>query len=286
MGERILDLVNLIERELKIIRNKDERIDNIISQLENLRDIINDLGDQNTFPKEMPRPIAGDWNPQERAGKIILSINDILYSEVPKINLGKVIEVNLSGENRYEVSPISENEIITILKFFEDNELPNLLTLRIDDRPNANEFLKKLFGSTETKKTLYSLSIISVINSFPLEMPRPFGHEWNSRLIEGEELSKDTIECIYNHFNEYPYLIRAEPINGCYRTKMGIQDELVAPLNINMTTDRMGTYLPWFMGDYRDGIRVSKDKKFKCYYRNRWEASVDIPLYIKINVSN
>jgi hypothetical protein len=259
MGERILDLVNLIERELEIIRSKDDRIDNIISQLENLREIINDLGDQNTS------------RPQERAGKITLSINDILYGEVPKVNLGKVIEVNLSGENRYEISPISENDIITILKFFEDNELPNLLTLRIDDRPNTNEILKRLFGSTETKKTLYSLSEISAINS---------------NLKEGEELSKDTIECIFNHFNDYPYLIRAEPINGCYRTKMGIQDELVAPLNINMTTSGFGTYLPWFMGDYRDGIRVSKDKKFKCYYRNRWDASVDIPLYIKINVSN
>jgi hypothetical protein len=252
MGERLLNLVNLIDNELQIIRDKDAKIDEIISQLENLREIINDLGDQNS---------------QNRARKITLSISDILYGQVPEVDLGKVIEVNLSGENRYEASSISENDIVTILKFFQNNELSNLETLRINDISNANEILKRIFASTETKKTLYSLSEISAINS------------------KGEELSKDTIECIFNHFNDYPYLIRTEPINGCYRTKQGIQEELVAPLNVNMSTSGMGTYLPWFMGDYRDGMRVSTDKRFKCYYRNRWDAHVDIPLYIKIHVS-
>lgn len=252
MNERLLDAVDLIEKELQIIRNKDDRIEDILIQLENLREIITNIRVK---------------NPIEKAERITLDINDIVYGNVPKKNLSKVVEINLSQN---EVSPISEEDVETISKFFQDNELPNLVTLRIDGRPNAKDIIKRIFGSTETKKTLYSLSEISVINS---------------KLKEEEELSRDTIECILNHFKDYSYLIRPEQQYGAYRTKQGIIEELVAPLMIYMNTVGMGTYLPWFMGDYRDGKRVLVDKKIKCHYLE-WDTSADVSLYINIKVSN
>jgi len=249
MSNRLLDAFDLVERELKIIRHKNNKIEDFICKLENIREIVNELA----------------TNPNTKK-QITLSLCDIL-SGVPKEDLSDVIEINLSTAG-IKVS-ISEDEIISILNFFQENELPNLERLSINDISNANDILNRIFSSTETKKTLYSLSIISA----------------NSNVEKEEELSRDTIESIFNHFKDYPYLIRHEQQYGAYRTPIGIIEAPVAPLTIFMSTTGIGTYLPWFAGEYRDGKKVSIDKKIKCYYREWQDTSDEVRLYMKIQVS-
>lgn len=214
---------------------------------------------------------SDDESADDRSRQVTLGIGDIV-SGVPKEHLGQVVEVNLSStRSRDEVYPISEDELASISKFFQENELPRLASLRVDGRPNAKDVLQRIFGSADTKKTLYSLSFISAIKP---------------DLKDGEELSKDVVECIFQHFQDYPRLMRSEPMRGAYRTKTGIIEEFVAPLTIRMNTAGMGTYLPWFTGDYRDGKRVSKDRRFKCRYttQRRHDSMDDVPLYITIEV--
>jgi len=222
---------------------------------------------------ELDDESADDSKPSGKG--LTLNFNDIVFDVegFSEEDLRKVVEVNLSAKSRDEACPISEDNLAVISKFFQENELPYLATLRVDNRPNTNDVLQRIFGSAETKKSLFSLSQISAIIQ---------------GLKDGVSLSKDTIECIFHHFKDYPRLMRSDPVQGVYRDKGGIHEEYVAPLTICINTSGMGTYLPWFTGDYRDGTRVSKDRRFKCRYTT-WKglgSTDDVPLYIKIQVTH
>lgn len=226
-------------------------------------------------------PSSGDDDDKDeykpRGKGLTLYFNDIVFAveKFSEEHLREVVEVDLSTKSldRDGACPISKDNLSVILRFFQENELPHLVTLRVDNRPNANDVLQSIFGSAETKKSFFSLTEISAINKNLEE--------------DGDSLSKDTIDCIFRHFEDYTHFIRAQESISSYWIHRVCVEGYVAKLYINMNTARMGTYLPWFAGDYRDGRRISENKQFKCHYNQKRPPSGDnVRLYIIIEVSH